>query len=165
MKALGWADTAAGRRRYVERLERRAAEEAARRCGIAPAPQADARRSHLRRGWYWGTQTFAEKLQALMGAGASQTVNRTYRAAGQHRAHGEAQAQRLLAEGLAREGLTSQELTKLPGSDRRKVRVAQALWKTTTVDQHWIAEHLGMKSAANVSQILRRAAAPSRYVD
>ena len=34
--------------------------------------------------------------------------------------------------------------------------MAQLLWKRTTVSQEWIAEHLAMHSAANVSQQLRR---------
>jgi hypothetical protein len=30
------------------------------------------------------------------------------------------------------------------------------LWKKTTVSQAWIAEHLGMKNAANVSRVIHR---------
>jgi hypothetical protein len=48
------------------------------------------------------------------------------------------------------------ELPGLPGSDPRKAVLALALWDQTTVSQSWIAERLCMKSAANVSQILRR---------
>ncbi len=49
----------------------------------------------------------------------------------------------------------------LPGSDSRKVEIASKVWEQTTAGQTWIAERLHMKSAANVSQILRRAS-PSR---
>ena len=34
--------------------------------------------------------------------------------------------------------------------------LAELLWKRTTVSQEWIAEKLSMRSAANVSQQLRR---------
>ena len=55
---LGYPDTAAGRRRMVEDLDRRVREERD-RSGAVPLPEgADARMSHLRRGWYWGRQEF-----------------------------------------------------------------------------------------------------------
>ena len=47
-------------------------------------------------------------------------------------------------------------MTRLKGSDPRKLALAELLWKRTTVSQEWIAEHLSMRSAANVSQQLRR---------
>jgi hypothetical protein len=34
--------------------------------------------------------------------------------------------------------------------------LAGLLWKKTTVSQAWIAEHLGMKNAANVSRVIHR---------
>lgn len=42
------------------------------------------------------------------------------------------------------------------GNDRRKVVVARSIKQNTTVSSKWIAEHLAMKSAANVSQQIRR---------
>jgi putative transposase len=45
------ADTVAGRRRMVERLDRRAVEEETKKCGVpVMAEEVDARCSHLRRG-------------------------------------------------------------------------------------------------------------------
>ena len=41
-------------------------------------------------------------------------------------------------------------------SDARKVALARLLWERTTVRQGWIADKLGMGSAANVSQQIRR---------
>jgi hypothetical protein len=37
------------------------------------------------------------------------------------------------------------------------VAIARAIWTQTTVRQGWLAERLGMKSAANVSQLIRGA--------
>ena len=34
--------------------------------------------------------------------------------------------------------------------------LAGLLWKKTTMSQSWIAEHLGMKNAANVSRVIHR---------
>ena len=48
------------------------------------------------------------------------------------------------------------DLPGLKGSDPRKLALAELLWKRTTVSQEWIAEKLSMRSAANVSQQLRR---------
>jgi hypothetical protein len=47
-------------------------------------------------------------------------------------------------------------LPSLKGSDPRKLALAELLWKRTTVSQEWIAKKLSMRSAANVSQQLRR---------
>jgi REP-associated tyrosine transposase len=60
-------------------------------------------------------------------------------------------------EGLAAAGLDRVDLSRLKGSDPRKVALAELLWKQTTVSQEWLAERLKMRSAANVSQLLRRA--------
>jgi putative transposase len=61
--AFGFEDTAAGRRRWVERLDDRARAELMEKCGIpARREEDDARRSDLRRGWYWGSQAFAERM-------------------------------------------------------------------------------------------------------
>lgn len=54
LEVFGFPDTTAGRRRMVERLERRALEEGNARAGVvAVSDEVDARTSHLRRGWYW----------------------------------------------------------------------------------------------------------------
>lgn len=53
-------------------------------------------------------------------------------------------------------GLVGKDLPGLKGSDPRKLALAELLWKRTTVSQEWIAEKLSMRSAANVSQHLRR---------
>ena len=40
----------------------------------------------------------------------------------------------------------------------RKAVLADHLWRHTTVSQTWLAEKLHLRSAANVSQVLRRTA-------
>lgn len=152
-------DTVAGRRRLVERLDRRAVEEEIRKCGIPVLPEdVDARCSHLQRGWYWGSQEFAGKLRKVAEKlmNERKRTSRAYRKAPQVRAHSEEQAERWLAEGLQLAGLVAKDLPGLKGSDPRKLALAEILWKKTTVSQEWIAERLSMRSAANVSQQLRR---------
>lgn len=159
MKRFDLPDTVAGRRRLVERLDRRAVEEEIKKCGVPPVPEeVDARCSHLRRGWYWGSQEFAGKLRKLSAKlmKESRRSSRAYRKAPQVTAHSEQQAERWLKEGLSVAGLKAKSLQGLKGSDPRKLALAELLWKRTTVSQEWISEKLAMRSAANVSQQLRR---------
>ena len=152
-------DTVVGRRRMVERLDRRAVEEEIKKCGMPVVPEdVDARCCHLRRGWYWGSQEFAEKLRQLSDKLMKERKrsSRAYRKTPQSTAHSEDQAGRWLQEGLKAAGLMTEDLPALKGSDPRKLALAELLWKRTTVSQEWIAEKLSMRSAANVSQQLRR---------
>ncbi len=159
MKRFDHPDTVAGRRRMVERLNRRAVEEEIKKCGIPEAPEdVDARCSHLRRGWYWGSQEFAGKLRKISEKlmKKRKRSSRAYRRTPQVMAHSEEQARRWLTEGLKAAGLVAKDLPGLKGSDPRKLALAEMLWKRTTVSQEWIAENLSMRSAANVSQQFRR---------
>ena len=160
LKAFELADTAARRRKMVERLDRRAVEEEASQCGVPMLPEeVDARVSHLRRGWYWGSQAFGEKMAKLaqrLIRGKGKPKSRGYRTEVHVRRHSEREAQRWLEEGLTAAGLRRAELERLPGSDPRKVLIAERLWRETVVSQGWLAEKLRMKSAANVSQQVRR---------
>lgn len=148
-------DTAAGRRRFVAHLDERAREEGSRSAGVI-VPENDRRRSHLRHGWYWGTQVFAEGMLKLAEKGITSRKNRTYRSGAVAQARDEREAERLLTEGLAAAGLKKNELGHLPGSDVRKTALASLLLEQTVARQSWIAERLAMRSAANVSQQVRR---------
>ncbi len=154
---FGLPDTADGRRRYVEHLDKRAVAEGMRKAGV-PATDAemDRRCSHLRRGWYWGSQEFAEKLMRILGKKVGKETAQTHRRAPANRAHGEKAAESLMAGGLEACGLSLTEMKKLTGGDARKAAMAELLWKKTTVSRAWIAEKLSMKSAANVGMAIRR---------
>ena len=157
LATMGVDDTAEGRKQMVERLDKRAAEERAQSGFVAVAADADKRGSHLRRGWYWGKQAFAEKLMEL----GKKTIGRKRKARGydaspERKAHGEQKALALLEEGLRVANLNSEELAGHRCTEPRKALLAGLLWKKTTVSQTWIAEHLGMKNSANVSRIVHR---------
>jgi putative transposase len=147
-------DTAAGRRRFVAHLDQRG-QEGSRKAGVI-APEVDRRRSHLRHGWYWGSQAFAERMLKLAEKAVTTRKNRTYRSGAVSRAHDEREAERLLSEGLLAAGLAEDGLDLLPGSDVRKTALANLLLERTVAQQSWIAERLAMRSAANVSQQVRR---------
>jgi hypothetical protein len=124
---------------------------------VAVDADADKRGSHLRRGWYWGKQAFAEKLMKLGEAAIGRKRKaRGYDASPERKAHGEQKALELLEEGLRVAKLTKDELAGHRCTEPRKVLLAGLLWKKTTVSQMWIAEHLSMKTAANVSRVVHR---------
>jgi REP element-mobilizing transposase RayT len=149
------ADTVAGRRRFVAHLDDRALEEGIGKAGVI-APEKDRRRSHLRHGWYWGSQAFAERMLKVADKVVRSRRNRTYRSAPVARAHDQSEAERLVTEGLAAARLEESMLASLPGSDVRKVALASVLLARTVANQGWIATRLAMCSAANVSQQVRR---------
>jgi len=154
LKVFGFPDTTAGRRRFVARLDLRATEGAD-DCKKLEK-EGDKRRSGLKRGWYWGSQAFSEQVLSLGQCALKKKRHRGYQASEEHRAHGELVANGLLKRGLEEAGLSREELMRLPGSDARKVAIAQVIWENTTMKLSWIAGQLSMKSAANASQQLRR---------
>jgi REP element-mobilizing transposase RayT len=158
LKIMGYPDTAIGRHDLVDHLDQRAANERT-ASGIAtPEEGTDGRISHLRRGWYWGRQEFAEKaLKLAAKAIRKPRAARAYRTCPERIAHGEIEAGKLLAAGLLAAGIGKGELRKLPANEPRKVMLAALLWKKTTVRQAWIARKLEMRNAANVSLAIHRA--------
>ncbi len=141
-------DTVAGRRAMIGRLEKRMREEEPSRCGWSERERQTPKRT-LKRGWYWGSANFRGKLLGLFERRNGGVGNRNYRSSEQKKAHGEAEAQRLLEWGMEALGLSERDI-------RRPVAVANVLDSRTTVSQKWIAQRLNMKSAANVSQQVRR---------
>ena len=136
----------------MERLDRRALAEG-KRSGLVPLPaEVDRRMSHLRRGWYWGRQEFAQRMLKL---GKKMITKGTWRADGrspQRLAHDQEQAEQWVKQGLQIAGLKKKDLTDLKGNDQSKVVLARLVWEKTTVSQRWIARRLQMGSAANVCQ-------------
>src|SRR5688572_24082182 len=71
------------------------------------------------------------------------------------KAHGEAEAGRLVAERMAVAGLSEEDLVCLPGSEARKVTIARRVWEETTVGLQWISDRLSTRNRANASQQIR----------
>jgi len=78
------------------------------------------------------------------------------------RDHSQAEAERIVQEGLQRFGLSESDLKSSPGSDPRRVAIAGTIHKNTTTLLGWTAKRLQMKSAANVSQQLIRGKTASK---
>ena len=155
LRRLGFVDTVAGRRSLVENLDRRAMQERE-NSGLVKVPEGfDARMSHLRQGWCWGSEAFAEKLRAMLESKLKKPKSRGYQRSPQRLAHDMKRAEDLANEGLRIAGLDAKQLAGLKGSDPRKVALARVIRQNTTASMGWIARRLEMKSAANVSQQLR----------
>ncbi len=155
LRRLGHSDTVAGRREMVEHLDRRGLQEK-KESGLVAVPEHfDARTSHLRRGWYWGTEAFAERLRKMLEGKVDKPASRAYQRTPQRLAHGLQQAEELAEGGLRAAGLREEDLRGIMGSDPRKVELARVIRQRTTASLGWIADRLEMKSAANAGQQLR----------
>lgn len=73
-------------------------------CPPPPDTEVEARLSHLQRGWYWGSQEFAERLLKLGSNVIGKKRERGYQFSAERRAHDESEAERLLKTGLATAG-------------------------------------------------------------
>jgi hypothetical protein len=140
-----------GRREYLGRFEAKGLEDKG-----APNQSANQSvQSTLVRGWYWGTEQFKEVLMSRANRKAVKR-NRNYQTSQMGRDHAQEEAENLIRIGLKKYKLKEEALDSLPGSDERKVAIAESIHRNTTVSQGWISERLRMKSAANVSQQLGR---------
>jgi putative transposase len=156
LEMFGCADTAAGRRKMIERLDRRAIELKTDGSDSAMTiRELNEQCNELNKRWYSGTEEFSEKILLLAENVFNKQRSRAYNSAAEHKAHGVHQAKMLLHQGLKSAHLTEEDLLKVNGSDSRKVFIALLLKSKTTVSNGWLAEHLKMKSAANVSYRLK----------
>jgi len=154
LTSFGGKDCSADRRKYVNHLER-TAQGQTEECMGAQLPDEQSLNSTLQRGWYWGSQKFQEQLLKRLKA-QSAASNRNYRSSGLAKKHGEVAAKKILKKGLKLTGWSAKELKALKGSEPSKVYIAKAIRGNSTVSLAWVAEKLYMKSAANVSQQIKR---------
>jgi putative transposase len=149
---FGLKDSAAGRRQFLERLELRAREEPAHSCG-ARLPEGQSLQSTLRRGWYFGSQAFRERLLALLprsDANVQLAQGQHYEGAALMREAAEQKAKKIFIRELRTAGLTEEELDERPRSDPLKWKIATAMRTETTVPLKWIARRLDLGSDSNV---------------
>lgn len=142
---FGYADAARERRQFVARLEERAQEDS----GEAESPN-EGLQNTLQRGWYWGSQGFRERLLKII---KRRKGNRNYRSSKLGRAQTQQEGEEWLALGRKHFSVEG-SLTAAPRAER--VAIAWALHRKTNQKQAWIAEQLDLRSAANVSQQVRR---------
>jgi hypothetical protein len=81
------------------------------------------------RGWYWGSEQLREFLLKKVEAAAIRR-NRNYQSTQMGPDHAQAEAERIVQEGLQRSGRSESDLRSLPGSDPRKVAIAVTIHKS-----------------------------------
>jgi hypothetical protein len=142
---LGLDASAAGRRRYAERMRKRAIE----------CKSESTELDRLRSSWCLGSASFRERILALMEA-ASERISHGKVDGAIRRSHSRKEAERVLERGLEHFQLTPEALAALCKNDARKRALARAIRERTMVENRWIAQrlHLGHESA--VSRCLHR---------
>jgi hypothetical protein len=100
----------------------------------------------MRRGWFFGSQKFREKLLKLASGKLRERAGK--KSDGYHgeevRDHGEQRARELLQAGLENFQTTQSELCAARKSDWRKCLLAELIQVETTMRLDWISGELGM---------------------
>jgi len=109
----------------------------------------------IRRGWYLGGDGFRGRMLKLIQAALGEGRAASYTGAAK-RAHGEAEAERLVGEGLAALDLDAGSLGERPKSLAEKQVLAWWLRGRTTMGRRWISERLRMGEESGVSRAVRK---------
>jgi len=141
-------DSAAGRRRFEQWMERRRTEET--------DPEG---LKALRRGWCLGGEAFRGELLLRMAGKLGE-----HHSGELHRASAQAKAEQIIAEELQRRGWQEADLRTRRKSDPLKLEIAARLRRETTLSLKAIAArvHLGTSKAANRSLHQHLGGSPSR---
>ena len=152
-RALGnleMLDNRAGRLEYSRYMKKRVLEIS---CSDNPS-EVDERWGQIRQGWAFGSDEFRASLQEKLD-GFFERHHRESYAGEQVNKHDEVKAQRLLCEGLVKMKLDGADLHRLKKGDMRKQVIAWSIRKNTSVRNEWVADHLYMGRASNLSRYVR----------
>ncbi|CAN5744411.1 hypothetical protein BH20VER1_BH20VER1_21030 [soil metagenome] len=142
--ALELPDEGAGsRRRYRAWMARRTRE-------VLDVEETEQWRK-LQRGWYLGSESFRDRLMDQAAGIVAGRRRASYRGAGL-RVHDEREAERVLAAGLERLGLTAGSVRSLRKGDARKQALAWLVKSRTVVKDEWLVKRLGMGHRSNISR-------------
>jgi len=106
--------------------------------------------TQIKRGWFIGAGEFREELQELLNG---RTDNDSYRGS-QRRDHGIAEAERLLAAGIAELGWSESDMLEARSVQIEKQALAWLIKSRTAVTGKWLAERLHMGHPVNASRAL-----------
>jgi hypothetical protein len=152
------ADTVAGRRRFMERTESAFSWARPGEAG-SRSPEGQSLQSTLRRGWYFGSEAFRERLLAQLGRDDGGLKRRRQRGYSDEQAHdhGVAETRRIVLEAGIVLHIAENEWEALKKGDWRKGLVAGLIRQRSLVDNGWLAEHLHMGARNAVSRTIREA--------
>jgi REP element-mobilizing transposase RayT len=141
----GSSDAMSGYRHKIERFMRFELDPDAGRRGEFE--------KQIKRGWFIGPDSFAEEL----GERLRQFSNKEDDLRGeQRRAHGQAEAERLIRAALDLFDISESDLLQLKKSSIEKQAIAWLLMDYTTATGTWIAERLHMGHRTNCSQAISK---------
>jgi len=109
----------------------------------------------LRRGWYVGGESFAEKLKERLQK-AVQGRRRESHSGSAKVAHDQAAAELILEQALQVLGLDRKSLEELPKGSPEKLVLGWWLRENTTVTLRWVTERLAMGHYTRVTQAISR---------
>lgn len=145
-----------GRKRFVNRLNERArAERLAASQEALGSPEMDLAANlnqTLQRGWCWGSESFRAQIKEAFADQFEGDSNR-----GTQRIRKEVlEPELILLRAAQHFGVGLDDLRAGERKDLMRPAIAWVLARRTTAKQAWIAEVMGLSSAANVSQQVRR---------
>jgi REP element-mobilizing transposase RayT len=159
LQHLELADTAVGRRRFLEWTEGCIDWKNPGKSGDS-MPDGQSLQSTFRRGWYFGTEAFRDKLLEMLGLPEGDlSVERQKGYQGQQtRDRGLAEAERIVTVAEAELGLRNgEEWRQMKKGDWRKGLVGGIIRQRALVDNGWLAERLHMGARNAVSRVIREA--------
>ncbi len=108
----------------------------------------------IRRGWYLGGDGFRGRMLKMVKATIGKGCAASYLGQAK-RAHGEAEAERMVAQGMVALGLDDQWLAVKPKGMAEKQVLAWWLRRRTTAGRRWVSERLCMGEESGVSKAIR----------
>jgi len=153
-------DRVADRRRFVERLEARMNEEVREQCGFSEL-EGQTLQSTLRKGWYWGGESFKESLLGRLDQlkEKSLPIAKDFRGSAQAKDHAVCDAEVIISDAVLHfrmEGGGPEDFAGLSRGSLNRVAVAWAISRKTSLKLSWVADRLSMRSADNVSVQVRK---------
>ena len=158
LEHVGKPDTADGRRRFLALTESFVDWKAPESSGVSD-DEGQSLQATLRRGWYFGTEEFREKLLERLGVvdeEGGETRRKGYGGQQTHD-HGVKEAERIIGIGEELFELEPGSWEKMAKGDWRKGMLAALIRKRSLVDNGWLASRLCMGARNAVSRSIKQA--------
>lgn len=154
LAAVELEDTSKGRAAYILRLEKIIDWQKPEKSGYVIWEE-QSLQSTLKRGWYFGSQDFKEKLIHLIPKKHRDEdhKNRAAYTSGELKDYDKVMAELIVREGLTALNIDEKDFQTLPKNDHRKVLLAHILTEQTSVPLQWIANTLQMGTTPYVSKL------------
>jgi REP element-mobilizing transposase RayT len=152
----GLTDRARDRKAYIAYLEQRVQQEGEQRAGLIDAEKRPdlSLQTTIRRGWYFGSDAFRERLLKLLDTEPAERAGKDGYDRAQQRDIGEYHARAVIQAGCEQYGITPGALRDQKANDARKVLMAELIASTTTLRLDWIRAELGMGSRSHCSRLI-----------